>query len=217
MICVRAITVYPGIHRRNRFAAESYTAVFLHVRIVAQHDSIADIGSMRFSWNGGSHIVRNRSPCIPSRRTGRIPQTGRISLAYDIFLCCHGTKNDIICSAGHFMIIANHNIRCSIGYLISGSHYSHTVHVGSCILESRHRIVGAGTVCRAVQYISRSDNLGTPGIIRTVSVPCDKNRSAGICKVPHYFCRLIRIPFLITAAEKQFCHSSLPERSLQSA
>ena len=139
--------------------ADRYAAVFFHIRIVAEHHRIAYVRRMRFN----RYIFRHLIFLFENNIARSIFH--RIRFLYSLLFRSHGSKDYIVFTTVHMVIIPNHYISSTIGYIIPGTHHRHTFHIPACISISVDRIIDAGCICCTGKDISGADDLGMDSII----------------------------------------------------
>ena len=138
---------------------DCYAAVFFHIRIVAEHHRIAYVRRMRFN----RYIFRHLIFLFENNIARSIFH--RIRFLYSLLFRSHGSKDYIVFTTVHMVIIPNHYISSTIGYIIPGTHHRHTFHIPACISISVDRIIDAGCICCTGKDISGADDLGMDSII----------------------------------------------------
>ena len=89
----------------------------------------------------------------------------RIRFLYSLLFRRHGSKDYIVFAAVHMVIIPDHDIGRTAGYIIPGPHHRYTFHISACISISVDRIIDAGYICCTGKDISGAYDLRIDGII----------------------------------------------------
>ena len=88
-----------------------------------------------------------------------------IRFLYSLLFRRHGSKDYIVFTAVFMVVIPDHYIGRTAGYIIPGSHHRYTFHIPACIRISVDRVIDAGCIPCTCKDISGTDNLGMDSII----------------------------------------------------